>query len=241
MLTLLLLPLLLNLSAFGQDAGDAGLGKEYYAYSSKPVSGSSKTAADKIFMELTYDDKEVSYVKRVVSADRTEVVDIEMLKDGSFISGTRISMGSPDLVDRIWRENDTVYCAGPKPGGKARQYELKPGGLFAVDVSLLYLLRSFPFGNDAVWRVVMADFSQKSITVTVRMAGTERVLVPAGEYECYRMEVIVDVPVFKPIITYWISKEPPHFLVKHKGKLGPFSKQYITEMEKIGPAAIDQN
>ena len=49
----------------------------------------------------------------------------------------------------------------------------------------------------------MVDFSGLSITVTYSQAKEERVAVPAGTYDCYRIELVVDIPLLKPKIIYW--------------------------------------
>jgi len=76
----------------------------------------------------------------------------------------------------------------------------------------------------------MVDFSGYAIQVTVRQAAIEKVVVPAGEFECYRIEVVVDIPIFHPKVTYWLSVRKPNFLVKHQGKKGPFTPSYVTSL-----------
>jgi hypothetical protein len=97
-------------------------------------------------------------------------------------------------------------------------------------MSLLYLLRSFPFNRSGQWRVFMADFSGQFITVSIRDQGMERVIVPAGTFDCYRVEVTVSFLFLKAKITYWLTTSPPHFLVKHEGRRGPFTKTYTTAL-----------
>jgi hypothetical protein len=91
-------------------------------------------------------------------------------------------------------------------------------------------VRSFPFDKPREWRVFMVDFSNNKVTVTVRQTGVEKVTVPAGEFECNRIEVVVELFIIRPKITYWISRESPHFLVKHQGKKGPFTPTYVTDL-----------
>jgi hypothetical protein len=110
-----------------------------------------------------------------------------------------------------------------------------PGAEPAVDSSLLLLLRSFPFGTPAVWRLLMVDFSQVTIAATVSHVATERIRVPAGEFECHRMEVVVALGPLKPRVTFWISSAEPHFLVRHEGKKGPFTPYYETSLLSIAP------
>jgi hypothetical protein len=67
----------------------------------------------------------------------------------------------------------------------------------------------------------------------VRNAGLERVSVPAGEFDCYRLVLTVNIPVLKPKIYCWLTKAPPHFLVKQRGKRGPFTPYYETVLTGI--------
>ena len=83
----------------------------------------------------------------------------------------------------------------------------------------------------------MVDFSGQSVTVSIRSQGTELVTVPAGSFECYRLEVGIGIAFLKATITYWLTKNPPHFLVKHSGKKGPFTKSFTTVLESMDPPA----
>jgi hypothetical protein len=77
-------------------------------------------------------------------------------------------------------------------------FDVPPGLPLAVDASLLVFFRFFPFDDGLSWNVYMMDFSQ--FAVTVRQAGLETTRVPAGEFDCYRFEVVANVPVIKPKI-----------------------------------------
>jgi hypothetical protein len=118
-------------------------------------------------------------------------------------------------------------------GRKIRKLKIPENIPLAVDASLLYLLRSFPFDTEAQWRVFMVDFSGHSIRITARHTGTEMVIVPAGDFDCYRIEVTVNLPIFQPKILIWLTKSEPHFLVKHSGKRGPFTPKYETTLKTI--------
>jgi len=52
------------------------------------------------------------------------------------------------------------------------------------------------------------------------------------------MEVVVNIPLLLPKITYWITAAKPHFLVKHEGKRGPFTSAYITSLISYGQEAV---
>jgi hypothetical protein len=98
--------------------------------------------------------------------------------------------------------------------------------------------RTFPFATGKEGQVYMVDFSGTSIGVTVRQAGNEQVVVPAGAFDCYRMEVVVNIPLLRPKITYWITTSEPHFLVKSEGKRGPFTSAYVTSLLSYGWATV---
>lgn len=115
----------------------------------------------------------------------------------------------------------------------AKKRKLPKSQKLAVDISLLYQMRSFPFGKYEEWQVFMADFSGHFITVSVRDRGVERITVPAGTFECYRMEVDVGWFFLKTKIIYWLTANSPHFLVKHEGKRGPFTKSYTTMLNSM--------
>ena len=77
----------------------------------------------------------------------------------------------------------------------------------------------------------MVDFSGETVTVTVRQAGKDVVVVPAGEFQCFRIEVIVHIPILRPKLTYWVTTDEPHFMVKSIGKRGPFTRTYVTVLK----------
>jgi len=57
----------------------------------------------------------------------------------------------------------------------------------------LALLRFFPFTEEKRWNLFMVDFSGYSISVTVLQEGREKITVPAGEFECYRLVLVVNI------------------------------------------------
>ena len=53
------------------------------------------------------------------------------------------------------------------------------------------VLRFFPYESATRWDLFMIDFSGKAVAATARQTGIEPITVPAGEFSCYRMEVII--------------------------------------------------
>jgi hypothetical protein len=188
-------------------------------------------------MSIDHDDSQTTFTMKSVSKKEVESITIELDAGDNFISGSRNVLdpsGKSKFEGTMWRKLQTVYARRRSGKGlKTREFSHPKNKSLAVDGSLLLLLRSFPFDQNRELKLFMVDFSQRSVSGTVRQAGVETIRVKAGEFECYRMEVIIHAFVFRPKITYWITKMEPHFLVKHRGKLGPFTKTYITQLVSI--------
>jgi hypothetical protein len=208
---------------------------EAYRYTS--ASGDNR-AKETIFMAYDFANDHVMLSSRTLGRDSFQTVALILTPQGTVVSATLESKTSPDgevlQKSRIRRENETVYVDNTH-GRKsnARSIIVPEGQELAVDVSLLYLMRQFPFNTGKGWRVFMVDFSGQSVTVSISNKGTDLVTVPAGEFPCYRMEVLISVAFLNATITYWLTKSPPHFLVKHIGKKGPFTKTYTTVLDSI--------
>lgn len=208
-----------------------GVYVEKYLYEALPVTGETGKR-ETIEMEIRHDENNIHYHAKISSLISREEIRIETDKGGQFISGTR-QVWSCDqglqVEEKIWREKDKVFMQG-NGDGKLKTFSPAEDKGFAVDGSLLLLLRLFPFEKGEMWKVFMVDFTGHAITVEVHLAGTEVITVPAGTIECFRMEVIVGIPVLRPRIIYWVAKDAPHYLVKNLGKRGPFTDAYVTTL-----------
>jgi hypothetical protein len=209
------------------------LPEEKYTYEAAPK-GKEKSKNEIIEMEFFHSSEQTACNQRILQPDGQEVIKIEMLPDGSFLQGTKYFMnehGKTIKTVRIVRENGIVSIMRHlEEKTERKNIKLPSDKVLAVDASLLVLMRKFPFDQESQWDVFMVDFSRQSVSVSIRQAGVEKVILPSGEFECYRMEVVVKVFIFRPKIIFWITKTPPHFLVKHKGKRGPFTPEYITSL-----------
>ena len=211
--------------------------REIYRYVAVPKRSQEASHKKSIEMNIDSAGSQKIFTMKSVSAKEVEYIRLELDAEDNFISGIRNVFhpsGKPKSESSILRKQKTVYVkrvTGKKE--KTREYHLPKNKSLVVDGSLLLRLRSFPFNQNKEWKLFMIDFSQNSVSGVVRQAGVETIRVKAGEFECYRMELIVHVFVARPKITYWISKMEPHFLVKHQGKIGPFSLTYVTQLESI--------
>ena len=210
---------------------------EKYRYEAVPVGNQEASRKKSIEMDISRADSQTTFTMKSVSAKEVEYIRLELEADHDFVSGVKnITSPSGKLKSEgsIWRNQQTVYVkrvSGKKQ--KIREYNLPEDKPLVVNGSLLLLLRSFPFEQNREWKLFMVDFSHNSVSGVVRQTGVETIRVKAGEFECYRMELIVHAFIFRPKITYWISKMEPHFLVKHRGKIGPLTRTYITKLVSI--------
>lgn len=211
---------------------------EAYRYTSVPGIHLDDSAKETTFMSFGYANGRVMLSSRTLGRDSLQTVAITLTPQGTVVSATLESATSPNgkiiQQSRIQKENGAVdvdVTRGQKRN--TRSIIVPEGQKLAVDASLLYLMRQFAFDKREDWRVFMVDFSGQSVTVSVRNQGAELVTVPAGAFMCYRMEVRIGVAFLKATITYWLTKNPPHFLVKHIGKKGPFTKTYTTVLDSI--------
>ena len=206
---------------------------EKYSYEAVPVNLPAGPK-DLVEMEVIDTEEGIEYHSEVISPYSTEEVSIRMDRKARFVAGTRSAFRSPNKPlsrERIWRGRNAVFVERATEGGIERnEHRLRPDRELAVDGSLLVLLRFFPFGEEKVWNLSMVDFSGYSTSVRVQKEGREKITVPAGEFECYRLVLVVNVPILKPRITYWLWTQKPYFLVKHQGKRGPFTRSYTTSL-----------
>jgi hypothetical protein len=206
---------------------------EKYRYEAIPT---DHQTSQKDFIEMEFIDAEggTEYHSKIISSSSSEEISIQMDKEARFVSGMRRSLQGPERPvrqERIWRDGDKVVVERQIEGGiKRKEHRLPPDKELAVDGSLLTLLRFFPFDEGKKWNLFMVDFSGYSIGVTVLQEGRENISVPAGVFECYRLVTVVNIPVLKPKITYWLGIQKPNFLVKHRGKRGPFTPSYTTSL-----------
>lgn len=236
-----LVALALGMLAVGREPAGAdqqgATGVERYVYEALPAGEEDRGAAERVAIELAHTSGGLRYAMRTESAAEVEEIAVLMDREGRVVSGerrTRRPPGGKATTDRLRTDPQFAHVEGDaRPD--AERIRLPQGGMTAVDGSLLVLLRAFPFGTDAEWKVFMVDFSAASVAITVRQAGEETVTVPAGTFACYRMEATVGVPLFRPRVLYWLAKEKPHFLVRQQGRRGPFTRSYVTSLTRLGP------
>jgi hypothetical protein len=206
--------------------------REEYRYEARPLARPNEGEPKRIALgiERRSDATALTLVTR--SPEGTE--EIRMAVDPPYavrVATRRAERGGVTVQDdEVRRDGERVQMESRRGGRTTRKTVTLPDLPFAVDASLLLLGRSFVESDLTEQRVFMADFSRRTITILLRKRGTEEVTVPAGRFPCHRLEVVVRFLIFRAVITYWISVDPPHFLVKHVGRRGPFSATTMTQL-----------
>ena len=205
---------------------------ENYFYEAKPLTEGSDTEKEEIEVDFLSDSRGITYASKIVSAAFTEAITIYMDNGGGFVKGMRtLTEGKRVTKEEVGVDADSGYVKRTTSRTKTSLFKIPRGKKLACDGSLLGLLRTFPFNSDTEWTLFMVDFSGETITVTVHQVGKELVSVPAGEFECFRIEVIVHIPILRPKLVYWVTVDEPHFMVKSIGKRGPFTRNYVTVLK----------
>ena len=158
---------------------------------------------------------------------------MKMTGNGDLISGTRSLTESAGklLEEKIWRDKNKAYIEQTTSRDKKTMArDIPEGATLAVEGSLLVLLRFFPYASATRWDLLMIDFSGKAVAATARQTGVERIEVPAGEFPCYRMEVLFHVFILSPKVVCWVTTEKPHVVIKSVGKRGVFTPTYVTTL-----------
>ena len=209
---------------------------EKYRYEAIPVGGEAGHR-EWIDVELMEEDRGFEYISKTISPEDIEEITIHTDREGRFTSGLRTNSSRQNgriQQEKVWTADRKAYVEkGTGEEKKRKEIELPQDKPLAVDGSLLVLLRFFPFNQGKEWNAFMVDFSGYSIGVTIRQKGVEKIVVPAGEFECYRIEIVVDLPIFHPKIINWISTRKPNFMVKFQGRKGPFTSSYITSLVSL--------
>ena len=76
-------------------------------------------------------------------------------------------------------------------------------------------------------------------SVTFENRGLEHVKTPAGELDCYKIEMVPHLGVlnvvryFYPKAFFWFTVAPPHFWVRYEGpENGPRTPEIIMELDR---------
>lgn len=101
-------------------------------------------------------------------------------------------------------------------------------------------LRSLPFDPPRPFRAHLLTNEPELYEVTLEPRGRERVKTQAGEFECYKVELVPHLGllsvfrVFVPKTYFWFTVAPPHFWVRYQGlESGLGTPHVVMELAKF--------
>jgi len=179
--------------------------------------------------------------------------DISWITETSLIAGKNpliletIRTASDSGNNEIWRRNKIFDYSNRKLIAEQFEYgklkkkktaRLPETITFTSDI-LAIILRGYNFGTQEPFDFYIFSSEAKLFKIQAQKIGTETVRVPAGDFECYKMELILDLgPAnlltkhFLPKTYMWFTKKPPHYWVKFEGLESGIGSPYVV-MELI--------
>lgn len=208
--------------------------------------------------ETTKDGKKIVKITEKGSGKYNDSAqDISWVMETSFIPGKNpliletIRTARDSLNNQIWKRNKLFdhphkkLIAEQFESGelkKRKAINLPETITFTSDV-LAILLRGYNFEAPEPFHFYIFSSEAKLFKIQAQVIGTEIVRVPAGEFECYKMKLTLDLGVANlltkhilPKTYMWFSKDPPHYWVKFEGlESGIGSPHVIMELLKYKP------
>lgn len=154
-----------------------------------------------------------------------------LVKDGEYNSGAVLEADTLKPLSSFYRRHppgqykdrgvDITGQYGEKlavhaEGSKVRQnWELGLSGECVDNESIPMVIRAFPLKEGFKRTVNLVILSVvKAAPFEVRVAGREKVTVPAGEFDCYRVELQYKGFLPAPALNFWYSADERKLMVK---------------------------
>ncbi len=211
---------------------------EVVTYMTRTAGAPDGPIEERVRMTIGQVSNDVVTVYTSQRADGCETATIVMGTNGMLVAAENAFVdneGTTRSAARIWTAGGTVFSSRSRSGGRERLRSRATHGQDVVaDAGLLVRLRLFPFDTAKRLDVLMASFDQHFIAMHLRLAGTETIPTVLGELVCHRIEGTIDLVIKEFRMTYWVSVEPPHRLIRYEGKRGLFlSPVFVTEIESL--------
>lgn len=124
--------------------------------------------------------------------------------------------------------------------GKLNKKDIKNHSDGYDGIILPFSLRGFPFGEKKDLEIHITPpfkpdvplWAWKMWKAYAKFLGEEKVTVPAGTFDCYKLELGASGGLIKRFASeyyFWFAKEPPHHFVKYQDKDG----KNVTELMEI--------
>jgi len=150
------------------------------------------------------------------------------------------STGMPVATERkhFDLKNGTVRFERQFSNGKSEIKSLSiPPDTLAVE-GIAGVLRFLPFDQLSFPAHLLSN-EPRIYSVTFEKRGTERITTPAGQFDCYKIEVVPHVGVlnvfrsFFPKTFFWFTVAPPHFWVQYEGlENGAGTPEIVMELDR---------
>ena len=121
-------------------------------------------------------------------------------------------------------------------GSKSRRTLNIPPDTVTVD-GIAGALRSLPFDQSHPIELHVLTNEPRLYDVSFEMRGRERIRTPAGEFECYKVELRPGLGVLSvfgflvPKAFFWFTVDAPHYWVRYEGpENGRGTPQIVTEL-----------
>ncbi len=103
------------------------------------------------------------------------------------------------------------------------------------------VLRYLVFEQSVPHPVHLLSNEPRLYRMTFENRGKEHVRTPAGEFDCYKIEMVPHLGVlnvvrsFYPKAFFWFTVAPPHFWVRYEGpESGPQTPEIVMELDRVG-------
>jgi hypothetical protein len=113
-----------------------------------------------------------------------------------------------------------------------------PSDTLAVE-GIAGVLRFLPFQSVPSFPAHLLSNEPRVYNVTLEARGKERIKTAAGEFECYKIEVVPHLGplnLFRPFFPktfFWFAVAPPHFWVRYEGpENGPGTPVIVMELSR---------
>ena len=126
-----------------------------------------------------------------------------------------------------------------RSGGRPEVKSLKiPADTLIVE-GIAGVLRYLAFEQSGSFPAHLLTNEPRLYSVAFAIRGKEHVKAPAGEYDCYKVEVVPNLGVlnlvryFFPKTLFWFTVAPPHFWVRYEGlENGPGTPEIVMELDR---------
>lgn len=179
--------------------------------------------------EITSDSGERKQAKYIIDKSDLRLIHahvVEQTREGKFEMTITVRSGRQYMVSEFKNKVSKKDIEHPSDGYNG--------------ITLPFYLRGFPFGKqkEVEPQITVPVLPGKPLWVwsmwgsKVKFIGEEKVTVPAGTFNCYKLEVSAGNWVIKRVTSkyyFWFMKEPPYRFVRFQDKDG----DNITELLEI--------